>query len=423
MGRHRRLAAGLALAGLAFVVIATLTPGSDPRHAAAETPLWCLVCGVEGGSDVLANLLLFLPFAIGLRLSGASWRSTVAAAATLSFTVELLQLTVIPGRDASLSDLLTNTTSGVLGAACAPFLPRMISPSPRLARALLAGGAAAWVAVLSLAAWLLTPGVPDGPIVSRWAHESGPPDVFSGRVRSVHLNGVRMPGHARPVRPESLRRRLEHGDFSLEAELTTGDPKRDRLWIYMLQAGPRAALSLYQSGREAGLVVPSRALRLRLRAVTLTLANGFPAAAGTPVRLEATGRGRVLGLTSTYAGSRQSVELGLSPAMGWLLLAPFDMPAGSGVRWLTGLCLVATLLPLGYWARRSGRTAAALGLLAAALLAGLAAVPAIAGFPPVHWSEWLAATAGAAAGWALGPLAAYLERRCASPFDSESSSS
>jgi hypothetical protein len=191
----------------------------------------------------------------------------------------------------------------------------------------------------------------------------------------------------------------------------------------MLQAGPRATLSLYQDRREAGMVVPSRGLRFGLRAVTLTLADGLPARAGIPVLLRATERGRTLTLTSVYAGATRSVELSLSPAMGWLLLAPFDMPAGSGVRWLTGLCLAAPLLPLGYWAGCSGRPTAGLGLLGVVLAAGLAALPMLAGFPPVHWSEWLAGAVGIAGGWALGPLAAYLQRRCASPSDSESSSS
>lgn len=423
MRRNRRLGTGLALAGLAVIAVATLRPGSDPGHAALLTPLWCLICGPEGGTDVLGNLLLFLPFAIGLRLSGVSWRRTVAAAAGISFTVELLQLIAIPGRDASLSDLLTNTTSGALGAALAPSLARVLSPSPPQARALLAAGVTLWLAVLSLSASLLAPGVPPGSIVSRWAHQSGPPDVFGGRVRSVHLNGLSMPGGATPPHRATLRRRLERGDFSLAAEVISGHPLRGRLWIYMLQAGPRATLSLYQDGREAGMVAPSRGLRLGLRAVTLTLADGLPAAAGVPVRLQATERDRTLRLTSVYAGVPRSVELSLSPAMGWLLLAPFDMPAKSGVRWLTGLWLAASLLPLGFWARCSGRPIAGLGLLAAALPAGLAALPALAGFPPVHWSEWLAGAAGIAGGWALGPHAAYLERRCASPSDSESSSS
>ena len=414
---------GLALAGLAFIAVATLKPGADPRHAVLTTPLWCLICGEEGGTDVIGNLLLFLPFAIGLRLSGVSWRRTVAAAAAVSFTVELLQLIAIPGRDASLSDLLTNTTSGALGAAVAPSLPRMLSPSPPHARALLAAGAAVWLAVLSLSASLLAPGAPPGRIVSRWAHQSGPPDVFGGHVRWVGLNGVPMPGRSPPPDPASLRRRVERGDFSLEAEVISGDPVRDRRWIYMLQAGPRATLSLYQDRREAGMVVPSRGLRFGLRAVTLTLADGLPARAGIPVLLRATERGRTLTLTAVYAGATRSVELSLSPAMGWLLLAPFDMPAGSGVRWLTGLCLAAPLLPLGYWARCSGRPTAGLGLLGVVLAAGLAALPMLAGFPPVHWSEWLAGAAGIAGGWALGPLAAYLQRRCASPSDSESSSS
>ncbi|HET7241044.1 MAG TPA: VanZ family protein, partial [Gemmatimonadales bacterium] len=60
--------------------------------------------------DVFLNLLLFVPLGAGLRLAGWRWRSVVLGAALVSFTVELLQYTVVTGRDASLSDLLTNTT-------------------------------------------------------------------------------------------------------------------------------------------------------------------------------------------------------------------------------------------------------------------------------------------------------------------------
>jgi hypothetical protein len=414
---------GLALAGLALVAVATLTPASDPRHLELSTPLWCLVCGDEGGADVAANLLLFLPLAIGLRLSGWSWRRTVATAAAISFTVELLQLTIIPGRDASLSDVLTNTTSGAIGATLAPFLPRVLRPTPPGARVLLAGGAVAWLAALSISAWLLAPGLPAGRITSRWAHEVRAPDAFDGRVRSVYLDGAPMPRRGPPPGWAALRRRLEGGTFSLDAEVLSGDPVGNRSFMYQLGAGPRGALTLYQDGREAGLVVPARGLRFGLRPVALTLPDGMPPAAGIPVQLQATVRGRQLRLASSYGGVERSIELGVSPAMGWVLLTPFNPPAGTTLRWVTAMCLAGSLLPLGYWASRTGRGVAAVGLLAAAFATGLAVLPALGGFPPVHWSEWLAGGAAAGVGWALGPVAAYLERRCVSPSDSESSSS
>ena len=161
--RPRTRPAGLALAagGLLFIVGATLRPAPDPIGLALSTPLWCLVCGDSGGADILANLLLFVPFAVGLRLAGAPWRRVVLLSAALSLTVELLQLVAIPGRDATLSDLLTNTTSGAIGAAIAPHLPTALRPSRTQAGRLLAGGAAAWLAALGVAAWLLMPSVQD----------------------------------------------------------------------------------------------------------------------------------------------------------------------------------------------------------------------------------------------------------------------
>src|SRR5947207_2042221 len=158
------VSAGLALAaaGLLFIARATLTSSADPNGLTLTTPLWCVVCGDSGGADIVANLLLFVPFAVGLRLAGVSWRRTVLVSAALSLTVELLQLVAIPGRDASLSDLLTNTMSGAIGAAIAPRLPAALRPSRTQASRLLAGGASAWLAALGLSAWLLTPSLQEG---------------------------------------------------------------------------------------------------------------------------------------------------------------------------------------------------------------------------------------------------------------------
>ena len=96
--RLRQVGTALAVIGFAAVAVATLTPMADLRGAALLTHITCLVCGDQGGADVAGNLLLFLPFAIGLRLAGWPWLRVVAASAAVSFTVELLQLTVVPGR-------------------------------------------------------------------------------------------------------------------------------------------------------------------------------------------------------------------------------------------------------------------------------------------------------------------------------------
>jgi hypothetical protein len=379
------------------------------------------VCGETGGADVVANLLLFVPFAAGLRLAGLSWRRTVLLSAALSLTVELLQGLVVPGRDASLSDLLTNTTSGAIGAGLGAQLPGALRPSRARAARLLAGGAIVWLAALGLAAWLLTPFVPDGSLISRWAHESPDIDVFAGRVEAVRLVGLAMPRNGVPPDTAALRHRLESGGASLEAQVTSGQPNRDPLWIYMLRAPTGGALTLYQVGRAVGLVVPVRGRQLLARPVTVSLPDGLPVRSGIPVRLHANWRDATVQLSSSYEGVTRTISMSLSPAYGWRLVSPFELATGTGVRWFTAFCLTLSTLPLGYWASRAGPSGVA--LVAAVIAAGLGALPWIAGLPGVHWSEWVAAGLGAAAGWALLRVAAYLERRCASPSASEFSSS
>lgn len=425
MPLQQRVGTALALAGLAIILVATLTPTSDVRNLADTTPLLCLICGDQGGADVVNNVLLFLPLAVGLRLSGESWRRTVVAGALLSFTVEFLQYWVVPGRDASLSDLLANSTSAAIGATIGTFLPRSVAPAPRRAIGLLAGGLTAVIALLAVWAWLLMPRTPAGQLVNLWANESRGTGEFGGLVRSVRLDGVPMPANLPPPDPVEVRRRLDQGTATLEVDLFSGAPPRARLWIYMMRhhAPAGGTLSLTQRGRHAGVEVPTRALEFRMGAPLVTLADAFPDSAGAPVRLRAWESSGRIKLASSYDGVERSVELALSPAFGWILFAPFELGIGTGVRWATAALLGLLFLPLGYWAAWTRRPLAAVGALAAGLAAALVLPAHLAGLPPVHGSEWLAGAAGVAAGWALQRPAAYLQDRCASPFDSESFSS
>src|SRR3954451_8897511 len=101
--------------GLLIILAATLRPEPDQTRAAEATPLWCLVCGDQGGVDVINNILLFIPFAFGLRLGGVPRTAVLLLGAASSLTIELLQLTVIAGRDARLSDVLTNSVGTRVG--------------------------------------------------------------------------------------------------------------------------------------------------------------------------------------------------------------------------------------------------------------------------------------------------------------------
>jgi hypothetical protein len=405
-----------------FIAWATLTPAANPLQARV-TPLLCLVCGDHGGADVGANLLLFVPLAAGLRLAGLSWRRVVLASAVLSLTVELLQYFVIPGRDASLSDVLTNTIGGAAGGAMAPGAVAALGPSPPRAQRLLLAGCAVWLAAMAGSAWLLTPAVLKGRLISNWAEPAAGWDVFTGVVDSVRLNGRAMPPDDLAPDREALRTELTDGTLRLETFFRSGVPRRDQAWIFRLRTPRGGVLTLYQLGRHAGVELPVRAQRFLARPVTATLRNGLPADSGVPVRIRVTAAAGVVRLHSTYQGRSYRSELGISPAYGWRLISPFELGFGAEVEWFSALCLAAGVLPLAYWAARAprrGRAAATLGLT---LLVGLAVVPVLAGFSPVDAYEWAAVALGVAGGWAAQQGAAYLERRCASPSASAFSSS
>jgi VanZ like family len=418
--RWGRVATALGAAAIAAV---TLHPEPDAAVFAAATPIYCLVCGERGGVDVLLNILLFLPLGMGLRLAGASLQKAVAAAAAASLAVELLQLTMIVGRDASLSDLLSNTAGGALGAALAVRLPLLVHPPPADAWRLLRWGAAAWMVTLALAGWLQGPWLADGSLTSTAAVGRPGSEKFAGMVRVVKNEGVMLPVDGVPDDSAQVRRALREGRVALEVDFVTGPAVRERRWIYILGVDGTSRLSLAQHRRSAVFAVPARSVRLRLNPPTMVLANAFPDVAGRPVTLRAGERGHRIWLESTHDGATRSLSLALSPAHGWALITPYSVGLGRSARVITAALLFLLVLPLGYWAGHTAAGLRAAGALGAVIVASLGVVPWLQDYPPVHWTEWLAALTAAAAGWAARSAAAYLQHRCGSPSTSESSSS
>jgi hypothetical protein len=400
----------------------TLTPDPGEVAAAAATPLLCLICGNRGGVDVLQNLLLFAPLGAGLRLAGWRWGRVVAMAALVSFTVESLQFTVIAGRDASLSDLLTNTTGAAIAAGLLPRWPRVVFPSPRAAKLWFLGWTILWIGVLAATVWLQDPRTLRGPIRNRWPEAIIPERAFGGQLLEARVNGVAMPRGENPPDRAALRRSLDHGQVVLEVRAVSGRPTDDLALVYGLLVRRIAVLGLGQYGRDAVLIVPSRAQRFRLWATTLQLRDAFPADSGVPLTARGELRDGRLRLSVSWDGQVQQATMLLRPTLGWAVVSPLKFVLGRKVGLLTAFWVGALVFPLAFWAAR-WRHPTAIGALLVAVAAGLVGVPAIAGAPPTGWNEWTAAAVAAALGWAGARFAKYLQDRCGSPSISGSSSS
>jgi hypothetical protein len=418
----RRVGLLLAVSGLVAILTATLFPNPGQAAASAATPLLCILCGESGGTDVFLNLLLFAPMAAGLRLFDWRWRRVVVLAALLSFTVEFLQFAVVAGRDPSLSDLLTNTTGAAVAAALAPHLGRLITPAPSLARRLCLGAAAVFLVVLTLFALGFEPSLRSPRLHSDCTQFSGAVAFWTGTLRSVELDGYRLPCDRHLSESAAIVEALVAGNETLRIDALSGIPTRGRAIVYTVRAAGLPALTLWQDGNSAVFSVPTGTQRLQLSPLSLQLPKAFPLRAGIPLELRAGQQGRRMWISSSYSGQRRSAEVTLSPSFGWTSLALRRLQPGAALRMLTALWLGGLIFPAGYWAGFIRQRAWTAGTVTATLVAGLGLLPALTGYPPAHWSEWLGGFLGAILGWALHWSAAYLQSRCGSPSISAYSS-
>lgn len=405
-----------ALVVLALGVILTLTlwPGDPVR--AEHTPLWCLVCGSRGVLDVALNVLLFLPYGVALRGAGHSLGRAVAIGTLTSLCIETLQLLVIPGRDPTLSDILTNSAGTLAGALAAGGLPSLLFPEARLARGLVAATLLAWAGTLAGTGWALQPHMPAG--VGYWTQPvPGPTNPsFSaptGARRDARLNGVPL-AQAQVARPATLRSALAADSLTASVQERGGHATeriQPLVWISTLDS--RTLLLL---GRHEDDLVLTRRLRaeaLRLHGLRVRLPDAFSGAADDAswrtLRAAITPGGRIA-LESRDGHMARSVDVALSPGHGWAVLWPFGVLLTPAHALVNGLWLGLLAAPLGYWSRRAGgphrpghpiRWWLLTGVLAAVILLAAARLFALAGPLP---GDWLGLVGGFTGGWVASRL-------------------
>ena len=191
---------------LAIVLGAILAVTLWPVMGAETRPLrWCAGCGERGVAHVLLNIILFTPLGALLALAGVLRRWSWLSGGVLSALIEGAQL-FIPGRDASVDDVLTNTTGTILGSLVAVavlgWLRRSVRPPPpRRAAAALVLAAAVLLAVAATGL-LLRPSLPrDIDYYGQWTPDLGEFEWYHGRVLRAELGSVALPSTRLPDAP------------------------------------------------------------------------------------------------------------------------------------------------------------------------------------------------------------------------------
>jgi hypothetical protein len=412
--RQRARAAALAIA--LVIGLATLTP-TEPAVSAGP---WCILCGDLAGVDIVLNVLLFIPFGIALFLAGVPWFMAAVVAFAFSFSIEIAQVDVIAGRDASVRDLLTNSLGGIIGVAIGAAAPLLIRPAPRTAAGLSAAWAVGVALVQGLGSYAFAPDATGRPYFGQVGRSLGGNPAYPGRIVTANLDGTSIPNTR--YRDDSAAAAALASPSGALVEVSVV-PGREPAWlasmVRIIGVQRDEVMLLAQDHDGVVFGVRTRSASLRLRPVRTRLARGFDAepAQGTPdtILIEARQSARTAEIRASGAADAH-VLVRLTPGHVWRFFAPRQAYVTGG--WSDALAgivwLGAIFAPFGYWLRRTAvpsHPAAratvrrfALALFLPATVLGF--MPIVMAVAPARWFEWIAAVLGIAVGAGLAARAA-----------------
>lgn len=374
--REHRLA--LTVGWLLLVAGLTLTSAPDQAARVSETPWSCLACGDAGLTDVILNVLLFLPLGLLARAAGWPVGRTVLALLLLSVGIELAQAKLLIGRDASLGDVLANSSGGFAGWLLLPVLLGSARPGRAFATR-----AAAGLLVLSGVLWLLGGrGITvafsaDAPWVGQPLHRWPGHNRFRGSLQHATINGISIPN-------DSLRSIPEHpGSLDLVIDVTRSDTVVSARPISILRiVDARQQLQLSLSQRHGDLLLEYRAVASQwlLRTPVWRFENAATIPANVAWRWRWIRRAdRIVLESGPRAGPATESRIPLSATIGWAFVHPFAPAIGARAVWWTLLWIGWWLGLLGWFSGWIGRgavvTFGAAGIAAMALAATVTGLP------------------------------------------------
>jgi len=396
--RQRRGALALTAAALVFIAAETLVPHPESAALVARTPIWCIVCGDFGLLDVLLNVLLFVPLGAGLRLLGRSWGQALLLGAALSLVIETAQYLGIPGRDASLGDLITNTLGTGLGAMVAASWRVWLTPNRRAARLLSVAAAAGWLGQIAATGAAVQPTLPRSVYWGQRAADLGQFDTFPGRLLDATIGALPLPSHRLPNSAEVRQALLTGQPLTAVAE-PAGPTQGIAPLASIFDGDQREIAVLGQWNEDLVFRLRARAVDWRLRPPTIRLQSVFRSAEPETLTVSGAVRDDRFVVEAARRGGRGSRVLPLSTQWGWSFLLPFEYAFGPEVGWISALWVACWLVPIGFWLGLMGLRAGSASLLAATLLVlGLGLVPALY-HEPAAAPEWAAGFLGLGLGW------------------------
>ena len=170
----------------ALVLIATLYPVESTGDGG---DIGCLFCGERALADAIVNVILFMPLGAAAALTGRSTLAALALGAALSGGVELAQITLIPGRDASIGDLFFNTLGAAAGVAIVKTSWWWLGYNRRRASRLSLAAAFIATAIIASTGLLLVPATPERTFFVMWRPDLRHLDRYDAPVRSVTIGG------------------------------------------------------------------------------------------------------------------------------------------------------------------------------------------------------------------------------------------
>jgi hypothetical protein len=378
---------------------------------------FCVICGPLGGVDAVLNVLLFIPLGAGLVLSGVPWRRAVLTACLLSIAVETTQLFFIPGRDATLGDVITNTVGASLGVALVRHSRTWLLPSPRAAAWLVLGWSGIWLTIQVISSFAFAPSIPTSRFYGEIAPKLGNFDVFRGRVLRATIDGVTI-ADTLLSDGDSLARRLRNAGQAVATVVPADTTFGIAPILRVADTSLREIVLLAQNEREFLFAVRTGAATLRLRGPLFGLPRAFPARGGRDAQQAAdtvtlTGRyqARKLSLRAESSAGRGHSAIPIIASLGWTLLLPAQwfIQGTIGERILSWIWVAFLLLPLGYWTVYAARRSESLTrpsqltwtISLVFVVAGLGGAPFVFGQSPTPASDWLAAFAGLTLGAVL----------------------
>ena len=351
-----------------------------------------------------------MPLGVGGRLAGQRWR-VILFGALLSTTVELLQLRVIPGRDASVLDVIANTIGTACGVLFADYTRTLTTPTPRVATRLVGAAGPAVALVLLLGGWAMAPAPGRSPLWGQRTPELGGEPAYAGTLLSGRVDDRELPS-ARLPNDSAIRDLMHEGEIRVDATVRPAPiPVHGAPIIRIADACGREILMLAQNHEELVLRYRMRATALGLNTPGFVLPDAFAPRASDEViegevdTLAARVRGGRVHLSALKQGVTRSTDLHASLASSWTFFVPWYYQVGPRSAAISRLCFALLLLPVGYWAGialGSKRGNAVTVAVAALLVATIALAPVALELPPTGLLEWLAVILGASLGLTLG---------------------